>query len=65
MKAMMSFFMAMVMAFALVSTVAAADLGKNSGVFSTAPAYTDFVDSRDLPHKAGVNDLQVPDAFGY
>jgi hypothetical protein len=62
----MGFFMAMIMAFALVSAVEAAGVSSsdvNGSVLSAGPAYTDYIDSRDIPHKAGANELQTPDVM--
>jgi hypothetical protein len=66
MKTIVSLFMVMVMAFALVSTVGIAGAANNGDarLSQSVPAYTDYIDSRDLPYKAGANDLQTPDVMG-
>ncbi len=53
MKRIASFLAVMIMGLALVSSVAA------------APAYTDFTDSKDIPHQAVASDLQTPNAIGW
>ena len=66
MKTISRLFMVMVMAFALVSVVgtagAAAINDHECGI--SGPAYTDYVNSRDLPFKACPTDLQVPEVMG-
>ena len=65
MKTIVSFFMMMIMALAVVSTGQAAGRSNRDVVIATAPAYTDFVDSREIPYKAGPNDLHTPDVMGW
>jgi len=57
--------MIMIMALALATVGEAATRSSNDLNISAAPAYSDFTDSRDIPYKAGPNDLRTPDRLGW
>ncbi len=69
MKTIMSFFMVMILALSLVTVGKAVGFPNDSNTYSlvhwAAPAYTDFIDSCDIPYVAGQNDLRTPDVIGY